>query len=117
MPMRMLAGLKVRVIVGFAFGQMRIGLIEGSWGVVEPALGNEENSPRTSLAGGARQHTRSGPAPSRFVYLSMLEQLIKREPDVFGDLTEQNWGDVSTLMKRNRVQRPVASRNCLCEPR
>jgi len=32
----------------------------------------------------------------------MLEQLIKREPDVFGDLTEQDWGDVSTLMKWNR---------------
>jgi len=32
----------------------------------------------------------------------VLEKLIKREPDVFGDLTEQDWGDVSTLMKRNR---------------
>ncbi|SMH67366.1 protein of unknown function [Acidithiobacillus ferrivorans] len=32
----------------------------------------------------------------------MLEQLIKREADLFGDLTEQDWGDASTLMKRNR---------------
>lgn len=32
----------------------------------------------------------------------MLEQFIKREPDVFGDLAEQYWGDVSTLMKWNR---------------
>jgi len=32
----------------------------------------------------------------------VLEQLIKREPDVFGDLTKQDGGDVSTLMKRNR---------------
>ena len=32
----------------------------------------------------------------------MLEELIKREPDVFGDLTEQDWGDISTLMKWNR---------------
>ncbi|MFZ3037399.1 MAG: hypothetical protein WA112_09040 [Rugosibacter sp.] len=32
----------------------------------------------------------------------MLEQLIKREADVFGDLTKQDWGDVSTLMKRHR---------------
>jgi hypothetical protein len=32
----------------------------------------------------------------------VLEQLIKCEADVFGDLTEQDWGDVSTLMKRNR---------------
>jgi len=34
--------------------------------------------------------------------LSVLEQLIKRKPNVFGDLTEQDWGDISTLMKRNR---------------
>ena len=34
--------------------------------------------------------------------LSVLEKLIKREANVFGDLTEQDWGDVSTLMKRNR---------------
>ena len=32
----------------------------------------------------------------------MLEQLIKREADVFGDLTEQDWGNVSTLVKRHR---------------
>lgn len=32
----------------------------------------------------------------------MLEEIIKREPDVFGDLTEQDRGNVSTLMKRNR---------------
>ena len=32
----------------------------------------------------------------------MLEELIKREADVFSDLTEQDWGDVPTLMKRNR---------------
>lgn len=32
----------------------------------------------------------------------MLEQFIKRNADVFGDLTEQDWGDVSALMKRNR---------------
>ena len=31
----------------------------------------------------------------------MLEQLIKREANVFCDLTKQNWGDVSTMMKRN----------------
>jgi hypothetical protein len=31
----------------------------------------------------------------------VLEQLIKREADVLGDLTEQDWRDVSTLMKRN----------------
>ncbi|MDO9400157.1 MAG: hypothetical protein Q7T46_01635 [Polaromonas sp.] len=37
-----------------------------------------------------------------FVGLSVLEQLIKRDPDVFGDVTEQDWGDVSTLMKWNR---------------
>lgn len=36
------------------------------------------------------------------VGLSMLEELIKREADVFGDLTEQDWGNVSTLMKRHR---------------
>ena len=36
------------------------------------------------------------------VALSALEQLIKREADVFGDLTEQDWGNVSTLMKRHR---------------
>ncbi len=29
----------------------------------------------------------------------MLEQLIKREPDIFGDLAEQDRRDVSTLMK------------------
>ncbi|CDQ10902.1 hypothetical protein AFERRI_430004 [Acidithiobacillus ferrivorans] len=38
----------------------------------------------------------------RRVGLSVLEQLIKREADLFGDLTEQDWGDASTLMKRNR---------------
>ena len=32
----------------------------------------------------------------------MLEQFIKRETDVFSDLTEQNRGDVSTLMEWNR---------------
>jgi hypothetical protein len=32
----------------------------------------------------------------------MLEKLIKRDTDVFSDLTEQDWGDVSTLVKRNR---------------
>lgn len=32
----------------------------------------------------------------------MLEQLIKRETDVFGDLTEQDWGDISTPMEWNR---------------
>lgn len=31
--------------------------------------------------------------------LSVLEQLIKRNPDVFGDLTEQDWGDFSALMR------------------
>lgn len=31
----------------------------------------------------------------------MLEELIKREADVFGDLTEQDWGNVSTLVKRH----------------
>ena len=36
------------------------------------------------------------------VGLSVLEQLIKREADVFGDLTEQDWGNVATLMKRHR---------------
>ena len=35
------------------------------------------------------------------VGLSVLEQVIKREADVFGDLTEQDWGNVSTLMKRH----------------
>lgn len=34
--------------------------------------------------------------------LSVLEQLIKRDADVFGDLTKQDWGNVSTLMKRYR---------------
>jgi hypothetical protein len=32
----------------------------------------------------------------------MLEQLIKCETDVFGDLTEQDWRDVSTLMEWHR---------------
>jgi len=32
----------------------------------------------------------------------VLEQLIKRDTDVFGNLTKQDWGDVPTLMKRNR---------------
>jgi len=36
------------------------------------------------------------------VGLSVLEQLIKRDTDVFGNLTKQDWGDVPTLMKRNR---------------
>jgi len=40
-------------------------------------------------------------ADERRVGLSVLDQLIKRETDVFGDLTEQDWGDVSALMKRN----------------
>ncbi len=31
----------------------------------------------------------------------MLEELIKREADVFGDLTEQDWGNVPTLVKRH----------------
>jgi hypothetical protein len=34
--------------------------------------------------------------------LSVLEKLNKREPDVFGDLAEQYWGDVTALMKRHR---------------
>ncbi len=34
--------------------------------------------------------------------LSMLEQLIEREADIFGYLTEQDWGDIPTLMKWNR---------------
>ena len=34
--------------------------------------------------------------------LSVLEQFIKRNADVFGDLAEQDCGDVSALMKRNR---------------
>ena len=32
----------------------------------------------------------------------MFEELIKRKPDVFGDLTEQDWRDVSALMEWNR---------------
>lgn len=32
----------------------------------------------------------------------MFEELIKREADVFGDLTEQDRGNVSTLVKRHR---------------
>ena len=32
----------------------------------------------------------------------MLEKLIKCETDVFSNLTEQDWGDVSALMERNR---------------
>jgi hypothetical protein len=32
----------------------------------------------------------------------VLEQFIKREADIFGNLTEQDRGDVSTLMKRHR---------------
>jgi hypothetical protein len=32
----------------------------------------------------------------------VLEQFIKRDADVFADLTEQDRGDISTLMKRNR---------------
>ena len=52
------------------------------------------------------------------IELSVLEQLIKREPDVFGDLTEQDWGDVSTLMKRNRCASACGiPENCLCDPR
>ncbi len=31
----------------------------------------------------------------------MLEQFIKREPDVFSYLAKQDWGDVAPLMKRN----------------
>ena len=31
----------------------------------------------------------------------MLEELIKREADIFGDLPEQDWGDIPTLVKRN----------------
>ena len=42
----------------------------------------------------------------RWVGLSALEEIIKREPDVFGDLTEQDRGDVPTLMKRNRCAVP-----------
>jgi len=38
----------------------------------------------------------------RRVKLSMLEQLIKRDADVFGNLTKQDWGDVSALMEWNR---------------
>ena len=34
--------------------------------------------------------------------LSVLEQFIKREADIFGNLTEQDGRDVSTLMKRHR---------------
>ena len=32
----------------------------------------------------------------------MLEKLIKCETDVFGNLTEQDWRDVSALMEQNR---------------
>jgi hypothetical protein len=32
----------------------------------------------------------------------MFEKLIKCETDVFGNLTEQDGGDISALMKRNR---------------
>jgi len=32
----------------------------------------------------------------------MLEKLVEGEADVFGNLTEQDWGEVSTLMERNR---------------
>ena len=38
----------------------------------------------------------------RRVGLSMLEKLIKYETDVFGNLTEQDWRNVSALMERNR---------------
>ncbi len=38
----------------------------------------------------------------RWVGLSMLEKLIKCETDVFGNLTEQDWRNVSALMERNR---------------
>lgn len=37
----------------------------------------------------------------RGVGLSMLKKLIKCKTDVFGNLTEQDWGDVSALMKWN----------------
>jgi hypothetical protein len=32
----------------------------------------------------------------------VLEQLIKREADVFGDLPEQDWRNVSTRVNRHR---------------
>lgn len=32
---------------------------------------------------------------------SWVEKLVDREVDVFGDLPEQDWGNVSTLVKRN----------------
>jgi hypothetical protein len=32
----------------------------------------------------------------------VLEQFIKRDVNVFGDLTEQDWGDISALMNGNR---------------
>lgn len=32
----------------------------------------------------------------------MLEKFIKRDADVFGNLTEQDRGDISTLMERHR---------------
>jgi len=41
----------------------------------------------------------------------MLEQLIKCKADVFGDLTEQDWGDVSALMEWNRC----AATCCIAE--
>jgi len=32
----------------------------------------------------------------------MLEKFIKCETDIFGNLTEQDWGDVPALMEWNR---------------
>ena len=38
----------------------------------------------------------------RWVGLSVFEKFIKCETDVFGNLTEQDWRDVSALMERSR---------------
>ena len=54
--------------------------------------------------------SRSGRVDRR-VGLSVLEQFINRDANVFGDLTEQDWGDISTLMKWNRC----AATCCIAE--
>ena len=41
----------------------------------------------------------------------MFEKLIKCKADVFGNLTKQDWGNVTTLMKRNRC----AAACCIAE--
>ena len=46
----------------------------------------------------------------------MLEEFADREPNVLGDLAQQNGRDVPTLVKRHG-HRPALSRYCLCEPR